>query len=138
MYLPILIGGCLLGAKWGLALGISAPLLSFAVTTLAGNAMPSAERLPLILGELAVFAVISGLFTKKIFSNALWAFPAVLLAQLAGRATFAALSVIVGGSFGCAEIALRGIQASIPGLAAQAVLVPLVIMILRKALIKER
>ena len=29
MYLPVLLGGCLLGAKWGVAIGILSPLASF-------------------------------------------------------------------------------------------------------------
>ncbi len=32
MYLPVLIGGCLLGSRWGLAVGVLSPLVSFAIT----------------------------------------------------------------------------------------------------------
>ena len=89
MYLPVLIGGCLLGAPWGLAVGILSPLCSFLLTSAMGSPMPMAARLPFMAAELAVFAVISGLFTKKISVNGLWAFPAVILAQIAGRAALA-------------------------------------------------
>lgn len=33
MYAPILLGGCLLGFKWGLGVGIAAPIVSFAITS---------------------------------------------------------------------------------------------------------
>lgn len=33
MYLPVLLGGCLLGWRWGLGVGILSPLASFAVTS---------------------------------------------------------------------------------------------------------
>ena len=45
MYLPVLLGGCLLGWQWGLGIGIVSPLLSFGITSLAGNAMPVAVKL---------------------------------------------------------------------------------------------
>ena len=37
MYLPVLLGGCLLGWQWGLGVGILSPVISFAVTALAGQ-----------------------------------------------------------------------------------------------------
>ena len=94
MYLPVLIGGCLLGTEWGLAVGILSPLASFLVTTAMGSPMPMAARLPFMMLELAVFAAVSGLFTKKTAANGLWAFPAVILAQLCGRAVFLELHTV--------------------------------------------
>lgn len=88
MYLPVLLGGCLLGWKWGLGVGVLSPLVSFAITSLAGNAMPAAGRLPYMMAELAAFAAVSGLFSKRIAANGWMAFPAVLLAQVSGRAVF--------------------------------------------------
>ena len=61
MYLPVLLGGCLLGTWWGLGVGIASPLVSFAITSAMGNAMPAAARLPFMAAELAVFAAVSGL-----------------------------------------------------------------------------
>ena len=85
MYLPVLLGGCLLGWKWGLGVGILSPVVSFALTSIGGNAMPAAARLPYMAAELAVFAAVSGLFSGKIAENGWMAFPAVLLAQVALR-----------------------------------------------------
>ena len=66
MYLPVLIGGCLLGSKWGVIVGILSPLASFAITSAFGNAMPALPRLPFMVLELGVMAIVSGLFAKKI------------------------------------------------------------------------
>ena len=88
MYLPVLLGGCLLGAGWGVGVGMLSPLFSFIITSAAGNAMPAAARLPFMMAELAVFALVCGLFAGKIRKNAFLAFPAVLLAELCGRASF--------------------------------------------------
>lgn len=139
MYLPVLIGGCLLGAPWGLAVGILSPLCSFLLTSAMGSPMPMAARLPFMAAELAVFAVVSGLFTKKISVNGLWAFPAVILAQIAGRAAFLGLIALTEShtQFTTAMI-WQQIKTGFVGLAVQAVIVPLIIIALRSLLIKDK
>ncbi|MBQ8921859.1 MAG: ECF transporter S component [Oscillospiraceae bacterium] len=139
MYLPVLIGGCLLGAKWGLAVGVLSPLASYLITSAMGNPMPLAARLPFMMAELAVFALVSGLFTKKIAQNGLWAFPAVILAQITGRAAFLGLIALTQSKtqFTAAMI-WKQIQTGFIGLAVQAVLVPVIIIALRAILLKER
>lgn len=138
MYLPVLIGGCLLGAKWGLAVGVLSPLVSFLITTAAGSAMPAAARLPFMMAELAVFAVVSGLFTKKIAVNGLWAFLAVISAQTAGRAVFMRLIALTQNITPFTPAIIWGqIQTGFIGLAVQAVLVPGVIILLKKLMIKD-
>ena len=139
MYLPVLIGGCLLGTKWGLAVGILSPIVSFAITSLAGNAMPAAARLPFMMLELAVFAAVSGLFTNKIAQNGVWAFPAVISAQLSGRIVF------LGAVFVCqsfvpftVEMIWGQIVTGLIGLGVQAVLAPVIMIGLRALLIKDR
>lgn len=139
MYLPVLLGGCLLGWRWGLGIGILSPLVSFAVTSLAGSAMPAAARLPYMTAELAVFAAVSGLFSQKIAQNGWMAFPAVLLAQAAGRAVFLALAAIFQGVSSLSAAAVWAqIQTGLLGLLLQAVLVPLLVMGLRAVLLRNR
>ncbi|MBQ6412442.1 MAG: hypothetical protein IJI19_03045 [Ruminococcus sp.] len=137
MYLPVLIGGCLLGSKWAIVVGALSPVVSFAITSMIGEAMPALPRLPFMVAELAVFAVVSGLFSKKIYENGLWAFPAVILAQLAGRAVFLGLVAIFQN---IAPFTVPMIWSQIltgwVGLAIQAVLVPLLIIGLRAILVK--
>ncbi len=139
MYLPILLGGCLLGWKWGLGVGILSPIVSFAITTLAGNPMPALTRLPYMIVELAVFAAVSGLFSRKIAQNGWMAFPAVLLAQVAGRLVFLAMAAIFQSvSPLSAEIVWSQIQTGLLGMVLQAVLVPFIVMGLRLLLIKDK
>jgi hypothetical protein len=138
MYLPVLIGGCLLGTEWGLAVGILSPVVSYLITSAMGSPMPMAARLPFMVIELVVFAAVSGLFTKKISENRLWAFPAVILAQLCGRGVFL-VAVAATQSFTQFNTGMiwEQIQTGFTGLAVQAVLVPVIIMGLRKLLLKE-
>ena len=138
MYLPVLLGGCLLGVYWGLGIGIASPVVSFLITLAFGNPMPMATRLPFMMAELAVFAAVSGLFTKKIAENAWLAFPAVLLAQVVGRAVFMLLVVIFQGvtPFTPALIWSQ-IQTGLLGLLLQAVIVPFIVMGLKKLLDRD-
>lgn len=133
MYLPVLLGGCLLGWTWGLGIGIASPIVSFLITFAVGNPMPALARLPFMVVELAVFATVSGLFAKKIADNAWMAFPAVLLAQVAGRTVFILLAVIFQGvtPFTPALIWSQ-IQTGLLGMVLQAVIVPFVVMGFKK------
>ncbi len=138
MYLPILIGGCLLGLHWAIVVGALSPVVSFAITSMIGEAMPALPRLPFMVAELAVFAVVSGLFSKKIYENGMWAFPAVILAQLAGRLVFLGLVAIFQN---IAPFTVQMIWSQILtgwiGLAIQTTLVPLLIIGLRAILVKD-
>ena len=132
MYLPVLLGGCLLGWAWGLGVGVLSPLVSFAVTSAWGDPMPALARLPFMMAELAVFALVSGLFSKKIAENGWMAFPAVLLAAVSGRAFFLLLAVIFQGvaPFTPALI-FSQIQEGLLALVLQAVIVPFIVMGIR-------
>lgn len=138
MYLPVLIGGCLLGTRWGLVVGTLSPFVSFIITSALGNPMPMAPRLPFMVFELAVFAVISGLFTNNISKNGLWAFPAVIVAQLCGRGAFlGAVAAMQSYTQFTTQIIWGQIKEGVLGLVCQAVIVPLIIIGLRRILIKE-
>jgi hypothetical protein len=138
MYLPVLLGGCLLGWKWALTVGILSPVVSFAITSLIGEAMPAIPRLPFMMAELAVFALISGLFSKKIYENGLWAFTAVILAQLVGRVVFLGMVAIFQSVAPfTVEMIWGQICAGWIGLLIQAVLVPIIIITIRALLVKD-
>ena len=139
MYLPVLLGGCLLGWKWGLGVGILSPVVSFAITSLIGSPMPALARLPYMIVELAVFAAVSGLFSRKIAQNGWMAFPAVLLAQVSGRLVFLAVAAVFESvSPLSAATVWSQIQTGLLGMVLQAVLVPFAVMGLRLLLIKDK
>ncbi len=129
MYLPILLGGCLLGTQWGLSIGIAAPVASFIITSAISSPMPALARLPFMIVELAVFASVSGAFSKKIAENSLYAFPAVILAQLSGRTVFM-LSVLIFQTLTpfTPAVVWEQICMGFSGLVVQAVIVPLIVI----------
>ena len=139
MYLPVLVGGCLLGARWAVTVGALSPVVSYLLTSIAGAPMPALPRLPFMIAELTVFALVAGMFSKKIAENGLWAFPAVIAAQIAGRAVFlGAVALFQGVSPFTVPMIWSQIVAGLPGLAIQAVLVPLMIIALRAVLVKDK
>lgn len=129
MYLPVLLGGCLLGWQWGLGIGLLSPLVSYLITAAAGSPMPALARLPFMMAELAVFAVVCGVFSDKIAKNGLMAFPAVLLAQLGGRSVFLLSAAAFSGVSPLNAAMVWGqIQTGFAGLLIQAVLAPVIII----------
>lgn len=139
MYLPVLIGGCLLGAKWGFAVGAASPVVSFLITSAMGNPMPAAARLPFMMAELAVFAVVSGLFTNKIAQNGLWAFAAVISAQLSGRLAFLGLVALFQEvSELKPDMIWQQILTGLVGLGVQAVIAPVIVIALGRLLVKKQ
>lgn len=139
MYLPVLLGGCLLGSVWGIGVGIASPVVSFLITLALGNPMPALVRLPYMAAELAVFAGVSGLFGKKIAQNGWMAFPAVLLASVAGRTAFLLIAFLFQTVSPLSAAAVWAqIEAGLLGLVLQAVLVPFAVMGIGKLLYGER
>ena len=139
MYLPVLLAGCLLGVRWGMGVGVLSPVVSFALTSLWGDPMPSAARLPFMMAELCVFAAVSGIFSKQIAKNGWMAFPAVLLGAVAGRAFFLLLAVLFESVAPfTVETVLSQIETGLSGLVLQAAMVPLLVMGLRALIQREK
>lgn len=139
MYLPVLLGGCLLGRAWGLGIGVLSPLVSFAVTSIFGDPMPAASRLPFMTAELAVFAVVSGAFSERIARDGRFAFPAVIVAELCGRTAYILLALIFQSVTPVSlSVVWAQIQSGFAAMALQALLVPAAVIGLRLLLVKER
>lgn len=136
MYAPALLAGCLLGLGWGLGIGVLSPIVSFGFTSLfLDSAMPAAARLPYMVLELAVFGAVSGLFSKLIQKNALYAFPAVICAQVAGRLCYFIAAVAFGQSAGAVWSI---IESGMTGLFVQAAVVPAIVLLVSLAVRHER
>lgn len=138
MYLPVLASGLVLGKWWGLGIGVLSPIISFLLTAAFGDPMPALARLPFMTAELAMFAFVSGIFSNKIMKNKWIAFPATLLAAAAGRTLFIALVAIFESVSPLSVAAVWSqIQTGLLGLVLQAIIVPLIVIVLAKILEKE-
>ncbi|GMO61484.1 MAG: hypothetical protein Ta2A_07580 [Treponemataceae bacterium] len=86
MHWMILFAGLTYGAVSGMILGVSIPMVSFLI-----SGMPMATMLPLMIPELAVYGLISGLLKKKIT-----AFGSLAVSLIAGRIVYLILIAIFG------------------------------------------
>lgn len=94
MYLPVIVGACVLGVKWGAVTALLSPVVSFLLTSALSSPMPAAARLPFMASELVVMAIIAGSFSSLVNKNAAFGMLAVFSALVLGRAFFM-LSVVI-------------------------------------------
>lgn len=139
MYLPVIIGACVLGAKWGVITSILSPITSFLLTSAFSSPMPAAARLPFMAAELAAMALIAGSFSSLIAKNAAWSIAATAAALVIGRAFFLLLVVIFRSVTPFTPAVIWGqIVTGIPGLIANLVIVPVIVSLFSLALKGER
>ena len=100
--------------------------------------MPTLERLPYMVVELAVFAIVTGMFSKQIIKNDAFAFLAVILAFVLGRATFVLTAAILQPVFGLTvQMVWTQIKTGLIAVAVQIVIVPIVVILLKHLMIKR-
>ncbi|MBK9292197.1 MAG: ECF transporter S component [Bacteroidetes bacterium] len=117
MHWPVLLAGLVYGWRAGLIVGAMSPVASFMF-----SGMPPVAFLPVMVPELAVYGLLSGLF-REVFK--LGSHLALVLALIAGRLAFSAAFVLSGIA---AEGTMSALSASLlPGLPAamlQLILLP--------------
>ncbi|MCX6084367.1 MAG: ECF transporter S component [Caldiserica bacterium] len=123
MHYAVLLGGLLLGPIAGAFLGIATPLLSALMT-----GMPAVAILPPMIVELAVYGLVAGLARRRWRLVPLWS---LLLAMAAGRIALGLAVTLLGPSIGLkaepVAYVLAGIVTGLPGIAAQIVVIPLLL-----------
>lgn len=133
MHFPVLLAGFLCGPWWALAVGAVAPLLRFALTGMppiypTGTAMAF---------ELAAYGVVAGLLWKALPKKTVNIYTALVAAMLLGRVVWGAVMVVLtglgGSAFTWSAFLAGGFLNAIPGIIAQLLLIPVVVMALRKA-----
>lgn len=130
MHIPVLMAGLLLGGFYGLLVGVSAPVLSALFT-----GMPHFARLPFMVVELAAYGFFSGLFSSK----KLPVYLSLIGAQVAGRLCYGAALYAAVFLFRINVSAVGTLSAifiaGLPGIAAQLLLVPPMVYLIRKKVI---
>jgi hypothetical protein len=128
MHLPVFLMGFLCGPQYGAIGGIVIPVLSCVLTGMP----PAFPMLPVMVGELCTYGLISGLLYKKI---KLPLFPSLLLAMVCGRIVygliFAALMTANNGSMKVISV-IGSMAQGIPGIIIQMVLIPVIVTAVNK------
>ena len=133
MHIPVLLCGFICGWPWGLAVGFIAPLLRFVLF-----GMPPVFPTGMAMAfELAVYGAVSGIMYKLFPKKDLYVYPALIIAMAAGRIVWGAVRYLIAGLQGTtftAEAFLAGaVTTAIPGMILHIILIPLIVIALRRA-----
>lgn len=134
MHIPVLLSGFILGPACGTAIGLFAPIASFLITN-----MPSAERLPFMVVELAVYGLFSGLMfhTFKLKTKQFGIAISLLSAMLVGRLAFAFALFCAAEFFkipcGGAMAAVTATASGVYGIVLQIVTIPPIVYALKRS-----
>jgi riboflavin transporter FmnP len=132
MHLPVLIAGFVLGSPWGLAIGLLTPVLR---SLLFG--MPPMFPSAVVMGfELAAYGFFSGLFHKLLPQKNIFIYISLILAMVLGRGAWGFASWLLygldGTPFTWQIFSAGAFINAIPGIVIQIVLIPIIIIGLRK------
>lgn len=132
MHLPVLLCGLLCGPAYGLACGVLAPLLSSLITS-----MPPAAMLPSMICELAVYGLTAGLLILLVRTGSQTAnvYISLVGAMLLGRVIYGAVNALIfrAGEYSLQMWLTASFVTALPGIVIQLVLLPLIVLALRKA-----
>lgn len=135
LHLPVLLCGFICGPVWGLVVGfIAAPLRS------ALFGMPGMYDAAAMCFELAAYGLVSGLLYRALPRTKPSIYISLIAAMLLGRIVWGVARVLLSGADGSFTWALFMTGAftnAIPGIILQLVLVPLLVMVLRRAKLTE-
>ncbi len=140
MHIPVLLAGFVIGGDYGFFIGMLTPLISHFIT-----GMPATPRLPFMIGELAVYGLVSGLLYHNagLKNKKLGGLITLVASMLAGRLFYAVmlfvaanlLNIKCGGAIAALTATVKGIY----GIGLQLLVIPPIIYAAKKGgLIIER
>ncbi len=132
MHLPILLCGFICGWPWGLTVGIAAPLLR----SLTLGMPPLFPTAVCMAAELAVYGAVSGLLYRLLPKKRGFTYIALLVAMILGRLVWGGAMYLClglsGASFTLGAFFAGAVTGALPGIAAQIILIPPIILLTRK------
>ena len=128
MHFPILLCGFVLGGPWGLAVGFAAPLLR---SVFFG--MPPMFPVAIAMAfELAAYGLVSGMMYRRVKHTLPMMLATLVTAMVAGRLVWGAVRFVLAGLTG-SSFPFSAFLTAIPGIVAQLVLIPLILVALQNA-----
>ena len=132
MHIPVLLAGFLCGPWWAMAVGIIAPLLRH-----LWLGMPPLVTAIAMCFELAAYGLVSGLLYAKLPKRNSSIYIALVCAMLFGRILWGivmvVLSGVTGSPFTWAAFMAGAFLNAIPGIIVHILLIPVIVMALKKA-----
>lgn len=133
MHIPVLLCGILCGWPWGLAVGFIAPLLRFVLF-----GAPVIYPIGLAMAfELATYGFSAGLCYKLLPKTPGYVYAALLCGMIDGRIVWGLARYIMAGlsgsEFPFSAFLAGAVTNAIPGIILQLVLIPILVLALKKA-----
>lgn len=133
MHIPVLLCGFICGGPWGMAVGLIAPFLKFLITSTPA-VYPTAVCMAF---ELMAYGFFSGLFYRLFPKKVGHIYLSLILAMLLGRCVWGlAMWVLLsfsGDSFTLGAFWAGAFAKALPGIVCHIIIVPLLVMALKKA-----
>ena len=133
MHIPVLLCGFMCGWPWGLAVGFIAPLLRSVLFGMPAL-FPAAVAMAF---ELAVYGGMSGLLYRLLPRKPWAVYVALIITMIAGRVVWGAVRLLLAGlsgtSFTWALFIAGALTNAVPGIILHIILVPLLVVALKKA-----
>ena len=137
MHIPVLLCGFICGWQYGLAVGFITPLLRGAMFGMP-VLMPSGVGMAV---ELAVYGLVTGLLHAKLPKKIPYIYVSLLGAMIMGRVAWGIVSIalygFMGNRFSMAIFLSGAFLNAIPGIILQIILIPAIIIALKKARVLE-
>lgn len=133
MHIPALLCGFVCGWPWGLAVGFIAPLLRSALFGMP-TMFPAAVAMAF---ELAAYGAVAGLLYRVLPKRTGCTYVALIAAMVAGRLIWGAARYLLAGlahsAFTPALFLAGAVTTALPGILLHIVLIPVLVMVMRKA-----
>ena len=137
MHIPVLLCGFICGWPYGLVVGLVTPLLRSAMFGMP-PIMPTAAGMAV---ELAVYGTVTGVMHSKLPKKIPYIYVSLLGAMIAGRVAWGIVSIalygFMGNRFSMAIFLSGAFLNAIPGIILQIILIPAIIIALKKARVLE-
>ena len=137
MHLPVLLAGFICGPWWAAAAGFIAPLLRHLIF-----GMPPILTAIAMAFELLTYGIVSGLLYRLLPKKTGYIYLSLIGAMIVGRVVWGVVQVIIlglsGSPFTWAAFWAGAIVNATPGIIVQLVLIPLLVMALKKARIIQK
>ncbi len=133
MHIPVFLCGFLCGWPWGLVVGFICPLLRSVIFGMP-PIFPTATAMAF---ELAAYGFLSGLLYKRLPKTTANIYVTLIAAMIGGRIVWGIVRYILAGvqgsEFTFAAFLAGAVTNAIPGIILHIVLIPLIILALKKA-----
>ncbi len=136
MHFPVLLCGFLCGWPWGLAVGAVAPVLRS-----VWLGMPPMDTAIAMAFEMAAYGAVSGVLYRLLPKKPAYLYVSLVSAMIAGRLVWGAVRFAFAGlsatAFPLSAFVSGAVLTAWPGIIAQLVLVPVIVLALKKARLME-